>query len=80
MVASSVTFDATRYFRSPPIAMSCVRPIPVAVYSDTFLVTAYGAASSRRGASRSSSPLISPNCDTNPDCDWRNIGQLTRWA
>src|SRR5207249_9572144 len=37
-VASRVRFDATRYFRSPPPAMSCVRPIPVLVNSDTFLV------------------------------------------
>ena len=57
---------------------SCDRPIPVRLNWETFLVTKYGAASTRRGASRSSRPLISPNCETNPERDCRNSGQLTR--
>src|SRR5256885_8970178 len=78
IVASSLRLEATRYFKSPPTVTSCERPRPVDENSETFLVTRYGAASSRRGAWSPSSPWISPNCDTKPACDCRKSGQLTR--
>ena len=57
---------------------SCSRAKPGPRMWDTFFVTAYGAASRRRGASRSSNPLTGVNCEIRSAPDWRNCGQLTR--
>ena len=57
IVASSVRFDATRYFRSPPTVTLDGFVYRLFVIVDALFVTTYGIASSRRGASRSSSPV-----------------------